>query len=595
MNSHLETSIPRTLLWIGLLFTGYLLTPLFSSVHIEGFSAQIESIAYLKSVDSTLNHDPFMSLVTQFIYQTRGLVIWLLAGIFAIFGNIGLHAFQLLTGLSFALLLYSSIKFARLWLEPKQVHWLYGLFAMALTPGIFELSFYFNDNIVSAALAVTALTLIAVRLNNLHIVLSALFFTLATLSRIDAIFIGPIILGLMIFHAPSFRLFAQHSVLYAASVLFIYVISYQLLGFTLLDAYLVAQHFILDISFLKNLVLTKLYFLGIIIVPPLLIGLFSFSKFFLKSKQTILLLSLIIYPVLLFLFAPKATETRYIFPLLTPIIALIGGYGLHQITQWTLNRDKTLWTKLGSYAYWIFLIGVMTIPPVQTQFKDGPRSINGRLWSPIIWQDWQNSVNQNMQTLDKMVNQLSQSASPSIIITLHYNDEYFLRMKLIEAGFTPSKENTQACQGISFFTKGNQRVYHLRTRPSYGIAPISAENLTALQLQQAEKCINLNQIELAYLTDYTRGGYPIRNKLLGNFGFHPIYQHNLPTFLRQSLPSYGTIVSLNLTDEHLKNALSNAHKALENQPSTKRFTMQAFLEYYKPQVALFKRDNKDAQ
>lgn len=575
-----------------ILLVGYLVFPVFTSVHIEGFSGQIESIAYLKSVNLQLNHDPYMALITQFIYQTRAFVVLLLAGIFSLFGNINTLAFQILTASSLLVLATASVLFAQIWLKKMHLHWGYALLAIALTPGIFELGFYFNDNIVSAALAVMALLVISWQFNSLTVIVSAILFTLATLSRIDAIFIGPIILGVMIYQAISLRYFLKYSILYALSVLSIYLLSFFALGFTLIDAFLLAQKFILDISYLKNLVLTKLYFLGLVIVPPLLIGLYTFSKSQLQQKHYILIISFVVYPILLFLFAPKATETRYIFPLLSPIIALMGAIGLHNLVKAATHYSFTK-TKLLAYGYGISVIVIMAWPPMYSVFKDGPRSVTGRLWSPIVWQDWQNSVNTSLSTLNQLIADTQTPdniAHPSLFITLHYNDEYYLRMKLIEQGYLPqqaTQDTAKKCIGVSFFKKDTHLIYHLRTRPSYGIAPISYHDNTALQLQLIDQCIGLNAFQTIYLTDYQRASNSLRNAVFGSFLVQPSYQHQLPDFLKRTAPAYGTIKYAKLSSHNLKNALYNAQNILAHPSTNKRLTVQELLEYYQPQKSLF--------
>ena len=361
----------------------YLAFPMLFSVHIEGFSAQIDSIAFLKSIDAGIVHDPYLPLVTQFISETRSFVILLLTHIYKVFGGAGEDAFRFLTLVSALTLIVCSILFARMW---TNTNWKYSLFAITLTPGVIELGFYFSDNIVSAALAAISLLLISIKPKPKYIVFSAVFFAFATLSRIDAIFIGPIILGIILYKNIGLQQQMKASFIFGLSVLLIYFLHYLLLGFTLIDAFLIAQLFILDISFLKNLILTKIYFLGLIIVPALAIGLFYASKEFIDKKSYILLISFVIYPILLFLFAPKATETRYIFPLLTPIIAMYGGKGFKLIHNYIKIGNKSYLKYLIALYISVSLI-IFTMPPTNIQMKDGPRSITGRAWSPIIWLD----------------------------------------------------------------------------------------------------------------------------------------------------------------------------------------------------------------
>lgn len=574
-----KTALTYFLLLIGF---AYLAFPMLFSVQIEGFSAQIDSISFLKSINADIVHDPYLPLVTQFIAETRSFVIILLTYIYKILGGAEESAFRFLTLVSALILITCSILFVKVW---TNLNWKYSLFAIALTPGVIELGFYFNDNIVSAALAAISLLLISIKPDNRYVTFSAIFFTLATLSRIDAIFIGPIILGIILYKNIGLTQQIKAIFIFGLSVLLIYFIHYLLLGFTLIDAFLIAQFFILDISFLKNLALTKIYFLGLIIVPALTVGLFYASKEFIDKKNYILLFSFVIYPILLFLFAPKATETRYIFPLLTPIIAMYGGKGFSLI----YNYMKT--SRKGYFKYFITLYIIASsiiffMPPTNIQMKDGPRSITGRAWSPIIWLDWQKSVENSMNTIDKLLNEVK-THKTNVIISLHYNDEFYTRMKLIKNGYLPFKAQASYpnCNGFSIFENGENTIFHIRTRPQYGIAPISHFENIALQINSAFKCEAIKNAEAVYVVDYTKNNNPINNGIFHKIQLKPQYNQSSPLPFIKKLPSYGHVKYQALNSEQLRNILYNSNRII-NQPP-KKLNIDEYLMFYQPLKNLF--------
>ncbi len=574
-----KTAIPYFLLLTGF---AYLAFPMLFSVQIEGFSAQIDSIAFLKSINADIVHDPYLPIVTQFITETRSFVIVLLTYMYKIWDGVGEETFRFLTLASALTLITCSVLFAKVW---TNLNWKYSLFAIMLTPGVIELGFYFNDNIVSAALAAISLLLISLKTSNRYVVFSALFFTLATLSRIDAIFIGPIILGIILYKNIGLTPQIKAILIFGVSVLLIYLTHYFLLGFTLIDALLIAQLFILDISFLKNLILTKVYFLGLIIIPALAVGLFYASKEFIDKKNYILLISFIIYPILLFIFAPKATETRYIFPLLTPIIAMYGGKGFNLIYNHMKTNNKG-YIKFFITTYIIASSIIFFMPPTNIQMKDGPRSITGRAWSPVVWLDWQKSVDNSMNTIDELLNDVKGNKT-NVIISLHYNDEFYTRMKLIKSGYLPFKAQASypSCNGFSIFENGKNTIFHIRTRPQYGIAPISHFENIALQISVAFKCEAVKKAGAVYIVNYTKTNRPINNAIFQEILLKPQYpQSTLLPFITE-LPLYGHVKYQVLNNEQLQNMIHNVNIINDQNPN--KLSIDEYLRFYQPFKNLF--------
>jgi hypothetical protein len=589
-----ENSIHPFVIGSMLLLVAYLVSPLFSSVHVEGFTAQIESISYLYSINNQYQHDSFYPLVTQFIYETRLLVIQLLALIYKALGNIGDSAFRILTIISFIIWIASSIIFTKNLQFKKlpRLHWFYALLALTLTPGIFELGFYFNDNIVSAAFAVLSLSLLTISISNRILILSALLFSLATLSRIDAVFIAPLLVTMIIIKSENSNKILTSFIIYTISTLTIYVIAWFLTGFTLIDSFIVAQAFILDISYFKNLVVTKFYFLGLLIVIPIFIGIIFFIKKSITEKKSwYAIAGLVVYPIILFIFAPKATETRYIFPLLAPIIAYFGGMGLEFIA--TVSANKASKHKVLANSFWLIIVLIALLPPLATQFKDGPRSvITGRLWTPMLWKDWQASVDTSFYQIKSKISLLENTPGDHLIISLHYNDEYFTRLSLMQNGYIPNQRNNFSCLGLPYFEKNGQKIYHLRTRPAYGIAPHNQQLSTAIQLISLDKCIGIDRITNTYISDVLYNTNIINSDFFGSYQSENSYKSDVFTFLQKNLTHYGTVSLVSLNKSQLKEALNKSHELLLNSPDYPIKNFNNLIDYYQLKPYVFPHNER---
>jgi hypothetical protein len=575
--------------FFGMLFCLYLIWPAFSAVHLEGFTAQTQSIALLKSQKPFLEHDPYLPLVSQFIYQTRSAVVDALSLIYRVAPNASDSAFQILVLFSFILLIGSSIAFAR---RQGNVSATFGFFALILTPGIPETAFFFNDNIVSAGLAVAALAVISKTPKIVEWLIAGILLSLAILSRVDAIFMLPVIAGTTFYNVrqPRRRLLACS--VCSASILAVLGASSIYHGFSPVDAIATAHKFILDTGNWKGYVFVRIYFFGLILAPMLVIGLRINYRNLATRKSYIGILTFVVYPIALIVLAPKATEVRYIFPLMAPLVALHGGRGIHWVYErFAAAREKPAFLTIGM-AIGIAL--VMFFPTTLVQMRDGPRSVLGRIWSPFLWVSWQESVTSGTVRSRKLVSLLD-TGKLAVLVTTHYNDEFFLRLRLIEAGFLPSTTSNEypGCNGFSLFKKGASEVAHIRTAPQYRIAPITITQNAALQISSAFECPAIQRADDFYITTFGINDYGFQAALYNApptsfeeplvVRFHDSLEKLLPRTDR----SFGILNYRKLGAQEISDIRSNASKyvleSAEKDPLTgKGMTIQNYLSYYKP-------------
>lgn len=144
------------LLALLLLMMLYFLSPLLTSMHVENFTAQIEIGAIAANARQLDQANPLYPPHTEFFYLTRIGVVFLLQALMRVVGN-GDVAFRILTAASFLLFAGTTLAVAR---RHVQAGLPVLVVALLLTPGLAELGFYFNDNVVSASLGMLGLLLL---------------------------------------------------------------------------------------------------------------------------------------------------------------------------------------------------------------------------------------------------------------------------------------------------------------------------------------------------------------------------------------------------------------------------------------------------
>ncbi len=483
----------------------WLMLPILTSVHLEGFTAQVQSIAWLMANAPGIPHDPHMPQVTQYIYQVKAGVIDLLHLIFLLAPQAGDWAFRGLMLGGFALLVATSLKVAAHWGQtPPQWGWL----ALVLVPGIPELSFFFNDNLISAALAASSLAcLAAARHTVMRCVAAGVLMALATLCRIDAVLLMPILVGAILCAPtaqPGWRRWTPALWLGLSAGLTLLLLS-ALHGFSVIDVFVIGKQFSVDIDAARaQLLMVRLRFIGLAAAPFWLIGLgctwLACPEGNSRWHKILWRLTFIVYPVLLFFLAPRVTQMRYVLPLLTPLLAWHVAAGL--AWTWRAWQQGRLHRGLAMVLL-AWCVITMAWPPHKLILQDGPRTLVGRLWTPAAWLQWQAAAELSMQRLHAFTNELDH-AEQSMVISSHFSEEFYLRLRLIEAGYQPVATSRifPGCAGFAVLQKAHHTVLHLRTEPQYGLAPIRQDDNAAMQAVRALDCPGLKHNTAIHLTTY---------------------------------------------------------------------------------------------
>ena len=479
----------------------YLSIPVFNSVHLEGFSAQVQSIALALGSFGVERHDTYQPLLTEFIFLTRQGVSELLLAINTVFGYTADAGFRGLMIASVVTILASGAVFARRW---GDVGARLALAAMVLTPGIIESSFFFNDNIVSTAFAALAMAIVAPGAGMLRYWLAGLAYCFALLCRLDAIFALPIIVCLAASDSRTVMQFIGRGAAFAAGVLLVGGLMSLMTGATPWDALLIAKTFAAATKgFMKGIGFGAVsYFFGVVMPLLLVIGAWPDVRDLIRRKRFWYPLALAIYPVLLIAYAIKnGNEVRYLLPLLAPVVALQGGRGL----RWVLESLKFGGgsRRLASLAIVLLLLLSFILPPFIVKVKDGPRQLFGRLYATPFWLDWQGTIHTSMARVDRTVTQLG-AAKQTLVIANHYNDDFYLRMRLFEAGYRdiPMADAYPGCDGFSVYRRGDSEVLHIRLNNNWQLAPFKQEIVSALMLTKAFECPVIRTQQSALFTGF---------------------------------------------------------------------------------------------
>jgi len=502
----------RTGWWLALALSAWLLSPALSSVHVEGFSAQIQSLALVMAQQGSIaGHDLARPVISQYIFLTRPGVVDILALADAVFGNLGDAGFRMLMAASVVVLVWASALAAR---QMGGVRLRVGLFVCVLTPGLVELGFYFNDNLVSAAfsaLAVCAAWRTGGRRTasaNVHAAATGVLAVCAVLCRIDGLLALPLVALLFVLRQqqPAPAVLRGATMLAAAALTHLAAARFN--GGSPADAWPLLQHFS-SFSGDHGRLPGKgsvMYFFGAVTPLLLLPGMWRFWRHRPQGwRFGVWLAAFWLYPLAVLLHSLRTgSEIRYYLPLLAPLVALFAGQGWRVLRAW--HRRGTLLRRCSVIALAAAGVVSMLMPPLVPAMKDGPRVMVGRLWSTVLWQRWQGSVDASLAQVRAVVDavnagSLHDAADAATVMTLHWNDEFYLRLRLFEAGFQEVPAGVD-CRPLSRYRRASQVVWHVRLFPQYKLQPFEPELSAALVLSALTRCADWHAGPATWVTTF---------------------------------------------------------------------------------------------
>lgn len=517
---HATARAPRgwLLALLGTVVAAYLLSPVLFSQHLEGYTANLQSIAITWSRGQLATQDVIMPVLTDYLFTTRTGIVLLLRSIDGLFGPVGDAGFRGLMIASVLLLLVSSVSIAKRWGGVSTVTC---LAAFLLMPGLIAVGSFFNDNLVSASLGIAALAIVS-RWNSLPACVAAGgLLGFAVMCRTDAALLGPVLAGIVWLQNGRLGPIVARGVAIAAGLLAVFAVVFALTGLTLVDVLRVTGSFFPPKVGIAFRVLIAALFLGVPGLILLCIGVaLNVRQHVFDSRDLRWSLVFLGCPALIGGLAVLrlSTEVRYIYPLLAPFCLMHIGRGLDCLLAALLTPGRT--RRIGATAT-AALIVLLAIPPI-TFVRDGPQSAVGRVWMPLLWYRWQNSVAESLRQIDGIV-MAAQAQSQTLVLSTHFNDDFFLKLRMLQSGFEvqPAEDVFTDCRGgFSVYAKPGHRVVHLRTDNQYGLVPLKEEVVVrSVFIQRALQCAAAWQFDSAYLTfvgrDMRALNPPLNTELFG--------------------------------------------------------------------------------
>lgn len=434
----------------------WLLSPLFAIQHVEGFSASIDSLALHLAQDGSLRpYDRVFPFNLEFFATSRAGAVAALAGLHAVAPWAADGAFKVLVIGGLGLLAVGSMQLIRVW---AGTGWLAAGGALVLMPGVFESSFIYNDNMLSSGLAVTSLALLlssSKRLSALEgrSLLAGTLMGAAIFVRADAILMVPTALfGLWLQHRMR-AAFWSRACSFALAAALVVILAPAPLGFSFIDTMTAARRVVglwqrWPWSRLHAMIL--ILFVGLPVVLLAAVGTVQLLRTRAWAR-----LAFLVFPILLFnwVYYGKVWEARVVLPL-TPFVGGLAAVGIDWIA-----RSAPKGIRWGAIA--LLLALWLVPPPAEVVMREGPRVFFGRLWTPLIWGAWQQSVARDFET----VRGVAATPRDAVIVTAWWNSDRYLHRELQRDGFRldMSMDKKATCGGTTeTFRRRDRVIRHLR-------------------------------------------------------------------------------------------------------------------------------------
>jgi hypothetical protein len=457
----------------------YLAYPILTPVHVEGFSASIESLSIHLASGALGDFDRLHPANLEFFALTRLGIVEFVAALIKWLSLDSEWAMRVTMWIGFATLIWGSIVLVRRWTAAPMSA---VVAILVLVPGISESAFFYNDNVLSAALAIAALAVIGFSPRKGTTAVAGLLFGAGIVARLDAALLAPAVA--LIAYEQHGRVdgdFAIRALVFAVSTLLPVVLLPAAVGATIVDVVRISNYGVAlwDLpSGLASHAREFAYFIG---APAALLVAFGILR--LARDHAAHRLMLFVGTPLFFNLVGlgKILRSRQLLPL-TPFFAALAIYGFRYLVADDENgsRARLRLTVLAAGA------AVLFGPVGRLQMSDGPRAPYGRFWSPRLWTRWQNAVRGNMSSVAKLVERFDQSAL-TVVLTDSWDADRYLHLQLQREGFRIEDIGTlqpPCAKAGELFARRSARVLHVRLHQPFLPVPASyaSERLNELAL-----------------------------------------------------------------------------------------------------------------
>lgn len=435
--------------------------PVFGGSYTEGFESTIAINARELMAGRIDRVDLLYPFSGRFFLITRLGSEIVLGAVGAATGLSGLVSFRLVMFTSLIVLVGSIVYIlARRYAVPP----LLGCLACLLFPPIFESAYFFNDNVLSAALSTLALAVFWTRLSLPATAVAATLLGLAVTTRLDAAFVSLAFVALLWFELPDWPTRLRHALLAAPIVAVIPIAVYAAFGIRFIEVFEAVPRAVAlwDREFAAGVwighVLNGLSLPGLLAAP---LGLASFA---LRRQWREVALCAVVPVAYLVAYGNSLYELRYLLPL-APFVAIAiveGG----RVALRSAGRWRTALRVAFAAAF-----AACLIPPVEIPYwrlnsdRDGPRPFIGRFWSPAAWSWWTGIMNDATAVLGDAVEQAARPGRTTVLVSGFWNADRLAHLTLLEHGFEQGPYvGPASCHTlIQKFTRDGATILHLRT------------------------------------------------------------------------------------------------------------------------------------
>jgi hypothetical protein len=438
-----------------ILLGAWLLHPILTPAHVEGFSASIVSLALHLDTGRFADYDRLHPANLEYFTLSRlGSVLWMsmLTRALPVSGE---WAIRVTTWIGFMALATSSFILARRWTNASTVT---VVVALLLIPGLAESSFFYNDTIFAAALGVTALAVVAVSPSAVAAATSGLLFGAAIVARLDAILLAPAVLLVGYDRYGWGRVFWSRALVFTIAVLVPVAALPASLDATILDVVAITRYAIRlwgDAFRPAQHAREASFFLGI--PAAILVAFGSLRLVRIRDRSRLVLL--VGVPVLFNLVTlGKIWQARQLLPL-TPFVAslLILGWQ-HVASEASRPEGRALKRTVLAVCCLAWAAPLMVV-----KVSDGPRAPYGRLWTPVLWRRWQQAAASNQADIRAVVER--PRGDSTVFLTDTWDGDRYLHLALQERGYQliEARDSSDTCSKTAeLFAKGDRRALHIR-------------------------------------------------------------------------------------------------------------------------------------
>jgi hypothetical protein len=423
---------------------------------VEGFSASIESLAIHFSQGTLADYDALHPANLEFFALSRLGTVAFVASLIQWLGLSSEWAMRTTMWAGFVALVWASVVLIRRWTGAPVT-----LIAVALLliPGVSESAFFYNDNVLSAALALGALAVVGWSEGLAATALAGLLFGAGVVARLDAVLLAPAV-GLIGYEQHRLGLtFVRRGLVFTVATLFPVVLIPGAVHATILDVVRISNYAVELWDRPPSLAPHLREFAYFIGTPAAMLVAFGLLGL-VKSREGLRLALLAGVPIFFNLVAlGKIWQSRQLLPM-TPFIAALAicgwQYLASQATDSSKRRLRLVVVSVGA----VILFG----PFARLQMSDGPRAPYGRFWSPLLWTKWQNATRANFTELQRHVARGDQPDTATLLTDTWDADRYVhLALQREGFGMSPIGRTYPRCERIGeLFVRGRTQVVHLR-------------------------------------------------------------------------------------------------------------------------------------